>query len=347
MRLLVVVPCRDERRVVERRLANLAAGAWPECARPHRLVLVDDGSKDDTLELARAACARLFDPAHVACEVVANAARPGKAGAVRTALERREREVDLVVLTDADVVHEHGSLPALARAFARDGRLALACAAQSFVEDLADDGSTRAKGGGAPRAAGAPFDRATARVRAFESRRGALYSLHGQLCAWRAGLGLAPTLGIAADDLDLVGQVRARSAPPRRVELVAEAVFLEVKARGAAAEGQALRRARAWFQAVRRMPPDAGPPLARAQSFFYRHAPGLAPWACGALGLFGLCALAWWQGIMVALGGAALLALMSAIPALSHWTRLVATIARAARLERRATLPDQWSMERR
>jgi hypothetical protein len=131
------------------------------------------------------------------------------------------------------------------------------------------------------------------------------------------------------------------------VELVAEAVFLEVKARGAAAEGQALRRARAWFQAVGRMPPDAGGPLARAQSLFYRHAPRLAPGACGALGLLGLCALAWWQGIMVALGGAALLALMSAIPALSHWARLVATIARAARLERRATLADQWSMERR
>jgi len=347
MRLLVVVPCRDERRVVERRLANLAMGAWPECARPHLVVVVDDGSRDGTAELARAACARLFDPARVACAVVANTSRPGKAGAVRSALESRAGDVDLVVLTDADVVHAHGSLPALARAFARDGRLALACARQSFVEDLADDGTTRGKDGGAPRPAGAPFDRATARVRAWESRCGALYSLHGQLCAWRAELGLAPTLGIAADDLDLVGQVRARRASPRRVELVREAGFLEVKPSGGAAQGQALRRARAYFQAVRSLPPDAGGPCARAQSFFYRHGPGLVPRACVALLALGLAILAWWQGIMAALAVAALCALLTAIPMLAHWIRLLATIAQAARLERRATLADQWSMERR
>jgi hypothetical protein len=346
-RLLVVVPCRDEERVVERRLANLALGSWPACERPHLLVVVDDGSVDGTAELARAACARLFDPARVACEVVANALRGGKAGAVRSAVESREAQVDLVVLTDADVVHERDSLLALSDAFERDARLALACARQWFVEDLARDGTTRGEGGGLPRPAGAPFDLATARVRALESRFGALYSLHGQLCAWRAGSGLAPTLGVAADDLDLVGQVRARATGPRRVEVVQRALFLEVKARGDAARGQSLRRARAYFQAVRRMPPDAGGPLARLQSFAYRVGPGLAPPCLGAALVFGLVALAWWHGVMGALAALALGALSSAVPALSHWVGLVATIFRASRLERRATLADQWSMERR
>ncbi|HVS19047.1 MAG TPA: glycosyltransferase, partial [Planctomycetota bacterium] len=206
----VIVPCRDEAAVIARKLANLALARWPEAARQHRLVVVDDGSLDDGPAIAREACARLFDPRSVRAEVVANTVRPGKAGAILTGLRELAQggAPDLVVLTDADVVAEPEALRDLALAFERDPGLGLACAAQRFVEDLAADGTCRAADLGEPRAAGGLYDAWTARVRALESRVGALFSVHGQLCAWRTSLGLAPGEGIAADDLDLMLQAR-------------------------------------------------------------------------------------------------------------------------------------------
>ena len=41
--------------------------------------------------------------------------------------------------------------------------------------------------------AAAGWDRWTARARRLESRFGALFSVHGQLLAWRAELGLLPS----------------------------------------------------------------------------------------------------------------------------------------------------------
>lgn len=345
-RLLVVVPCRDERAVLGRRLSNLARGAWPRSELPHRLVVVDDGSVDGTADLARELCGRLFDPALVACETISNARLAGKSGAVRSALDHAAAGCELVVLTDADVVHDGQALVELARAFADEPGLALACAAQTFVASLHADGSPRAADGAALVERGAPFDHATARVRAFESRFGALWSLHGQLCAWRTSLQLAPRSGIAADDLDLVGQVRARSLAPRAVRVVRAARFYEVKCTGAAADGQALRRARAWFQAMRQRPSEAGGLGARLQGAAYRLLPRLAPALAGAACALALAAAAHAGGFMAFLAASSVLALALAVQPLRHWAGLLWTIERAARLERRGSVSDHWRMER-
>jgi hypothetical protein len=168
----VLVPCRNEVAVVARKVANLARASWPLGA-AHRLVIVDDGSDDGTAEAARAALAlhaQALEAAGVSAEVVANDVRPGKPGAIAAGLARIA-EVDLVVLTDADVVLEPAAPCALALAFERDARLAMACGAQRFVRDLADDGSAAAADGGEPVPAAGGFDRWTARVRRIERPR--------------------------------------------------------------------------------------------------------------------------------------------------------------------------------
>ncbi|MCB9913571.1 MAG: glycosyltransferase [Planctomycetes bacterium] len=203
LRLGVLVPCRDEAAVVARKLADLAAQRWPACARPHRVVVVDDHSRDDTGARARG-CAPALAAAGVELLVSASARRPGKNGALEHGLALLA-DVDLVVLTDADVLLGADALARLAEAFAADPRLGLACGEQVFVDDLDDLDAAR------PAAQG--WDRWTARVRRLESRCGALFSVHGQLLAWRAELGLAPRAGVAADDVDLMLQARASARP--------------------------------------------------------------------------------------------------------------------------------------
>jgi hypothetical protein len=39
----VIVPCRNEAAVIERKLLNLATGRWPFSKRPHVILIVDDG----------------------------------------------------------------------------------------------------------------------------------------------------------------------------------------------------------------------------------------------------------------------------------------------------------------
>ena len=59
----VVVPCRNERAVIARKLLNLALLRWPETdGRPHRIVVVDDGSEDGTAGVAGALAGQLFPP---------------------------------------------------------------------------------------------------------------------------------------------------------------------------------------------------------------------------------------------------------------------------------------------
>lgn len=348
MRLLVVVPCRDEASLVRRKLANLAACAWPESAARHRIVVVDDGSGDGTGEAARRAVAELYrERRDVEARVVANEQRPGKPGAVRAGLASADGAFDLVVLTDADVVVEPGSLVALAAAFERDPRLALACGAQKFVADLADDGSCRARDGGAPCEAGGTFDRWTAVVRRIESRFGALFSVHGQLAAWRADLGLAPTLGVAADDVDLRFQVKARSSEPRRVELVPGATFLEVKTpAGRERDAQAARRARAWFQVVRRGPIPARGALEVAQARAYRFGPRAAVYATWGAVPVGAAVLAIAGAPFAAIALLAIGTVVALTPIGKHWIALARTIEAASRAERTAPVAERWETPR-
>lgn len=342
----VLVPCRNEARVVERKLEDLLAQAWPGAARAHRVVVVDDGSEDGTAALARGWIER-FAARGLVLDVVANSARPGKSGAIRSALECLGASVDVAVLSDADVVLAPGSLAALAGAFARESGLGMACGAQRFVSALAPGGRIPAD---AESTAGL-YDRVTAWVRQVESLGGRLFSVHGQLLAWRADLGLLPTPGYAADDLDLMLQARVAG---RRVRLVRGAAFLELKTPpGEVREAQALRRARAYVQFLGhpRMAELArhGGVLARAQVALYRHAPlwapRILPWLLALTALLAL-ALQFAFGAPAALGFLAGVALTWLVGIGGRLARLMDVIRRAEREEARASLGDRWETPR-
>jgi cellulose synthase/poly-beta-1,6-N-acetylglucosamine synthase-like glycosyltransferase len=367
----VLIPCRNEAAVIERKLRNLAASGWPGCAVSHRIVIVDDSSTDGTADRARSVCERLFaDPTGarpttdretarsplVVARVVPHTGPPGKAGAIQTGISELERDdVDLIVLTDADVVFRPAALPAVETAFRTRPSLGMACGCQEFVRDLAADGSCDGADGNAPVRADEPYDRWTARVRRWESRRGLLFSVHGQLLAWRAELGLSPTPGIAADDLDLMFQVRERG---RRVELLPDAVFLEVKpGDGAARDEQQLRRARAYIQVMAGRRTRAGAGLSeRIQLLIYRFLPTRLPSALlPCLALLGVGTFLVWSLPVNGPPGPGLtlmrwllsLALLTTVvlltsPAGQHVRQLFGVIRAARRAETAGTLTDRW-----
>jgi hypothetical protein len=184
-------------------------------------------------------------------------------------------------------------------------------------------------------------------VRRLESRAGILFSVHGQLAAWRADLGLAPRFGVAADDVDLRFLVKAREDEPRRVELVSSAVFLEVKTpAGPERAAQAARRARAWFQVVRRGPIPARGALETAQAWAYRAGPRAAPIATW-LAVPAMAAILFLLGrhfsaIAVLAAGVA----FAFTPIGRRWIALVRTIEAASRAERTEPVPERWETPR-
>ncbi len=329
------MPCRNEAAVIGRKLRDLADLSWPAAGARHRVLVIDDHSSDGTAELAEEQRA-LFEAAGVQLEVIRSSGRPGKNGALESGLALL-REVDLVVLTDADVLLEPRALARLALAFEADPRLGMACGEQVFVHSLS--GPERV-----PAAAG--WDRWTARVRRLESRFGALFSVHGQLLAWRAELELSPRRGVAADDVDLMLQVRGSATP--RVALVPGAVFFEEKRRveSGGAE-QALRRARAWFQVFEgRDRPTGFSGLGALQWLAYARLPGCLPWIVPTLCVMLLATAGWYAGL-AGLGLAVLLLLVAwASPMGREWGRTLSIIARARRLERSAPLEEAWETTR-
>ncbi|HJS87880.1 MAG TPA: glycosyltransferase [Acetobacteraceae bacterium] len=103
----IVVPARDEAPVIEATLRSLLAQDYPG---PFRVILVDDESTDGTGERARAlADSRLT--------VLAGRPRPagwsGKLWAVAQGVEEAG-EAALILLTDADIIHDPRHLSALA-----------------------------------------------------------------------------------------------------------------------------------------------------------------------------------------------------------------------------------------
>jgi len=342
----VLIACRNEARVIERRLRNLACSRWPEAPRPHQLVVIDDGSEDGSAALARAACAACFDGAGVEARVVQSRRAPGKSGALLQGLEELADRCDVVVSTDADVLTGPQALLEIARAFGADAGLGMASGAQVFVRELAADGRVGATNG--ERGAAGLYDRITARVRALESRRGRLFSVHGQLLAWRASLGIVPR-GLAADDLDLMLQVRARGA---RTRLIETARFYEAKPRTEGErEGQALRRAQAYVQCMRALPAlpirlGQSGGLARLQEQLYRRLPTAMPWLL-VLASAALPFAAWaWGGLRAGGVALALTLVLALSPPGRRLTDLMAIIVRAGRRERRRPLSDRWESAR-
>ncbi|HEX5011034.1 MAG TPA: glycosyltransferase family 2 protein [Planctomycetota bacterium] len=370
----VIVPCRDEATVIARKLRNLAASRWPFSPRPHQIVVVDDGSRDDTFELATRLCAELFAkpggttrmsvPAithttPAAARVIRNTERPGKAGALRAAIVELGSTVDLLVSTDADVILRPTSLLMLEPEFRSRPDLGMACGRQELVRDLLDDGSCRGADGREPTLVTEPYDLWSERLRAWESRRGRLFSVHGQLLAWRERLGLCPSAGAAADDVDLMFQVRAKGL---RIELLTGATFLEVKPPpGPARDAWRQRRAQAWLAALRdRRTPPGAPAFDRWQLAAYRRAHVVASPAVHLLvtllllvGCAALGALTWGApafslpGALAGFGvGALLLALLAASP-LGRGARAAVSQWPVLRAARAAGAPaDRWETRR-
>jgi len=110
----VVVPARNEAATVAAVLRSLLAQDY---AGPFRVVLVDDNSSDGTGEIARA----ILDPR---LAIVTGAERPegwsGKLWAVSQGVAQSSDP--LVLLTDADIVHDPGHLSALVAGLERDRR---------------------------------------------------------------------------------------------------------------------------------------------------------------------------------------------------------------------------------
>ncbi|MEW2163633.1 glycosyltransferase [Streptomyces sp. NPDC007084] len=115
----VVVPARDEAAVLPASLPSLLAQDYPGRA---EVFLVDDGSSDGTGELARELARRHGGlPLTVGSPGEPPAGWTGKLWAVRHGIGlARAREPEYLLLTDADIAHEPGSLRELVAA-ARTG----------------------------------------------------------------------------------------------------------------------------------------------------------------------------------------------------------------------------------
>jgi hypothetical protein len=327
----VLVPCRNEQRVIGRRLANLLTSVWPESG-AHRLLVVNDGSDDETARIAAETIEAATSSA-VSCEVIENAHAPGKNGAIRTGLERFGEEVDVVVLTDADVVTDPGALAAVAAAFEEEPQLGMASGVQALHSSLPRDGSVPLE-----ETAMGLYDSWTRAVRRMESKSGRLFSVHGQLLAWRLDLGLSPG-ALVADDLELMLELRRRY-PSHRVRMVEGARFHEERSseRGA----QDLRRARAYLQAVPLM--DAT--TLGVQGWIYRHLPPSAP-ALAALAIIAAGACAWIEWGLYGLSALLSLAcLLYAHPAVRRVLSLLWVIEQARRAERDGSQAIRWETAR-
>lgn len=342
LRLGVLVPCRNEAEVLPAKLANLGLAVWPAHPRSHRLVVVDNGSTDGTAEVAASLLDRHFGARPEIATQVVSAPGGGKPAALRAGLEAIS-ECDLVVVTDADVRLESTALTELVRAFEARPDLGLACGAQVFVEELAEDGRLRSSAGGELRPAAGFYDRLTAWVRRLESRSGRLFSVHGQLMAWRRSLELEPRAGLAADDIALRQDARRRGA---RVELVPAARFFEVKLeRSLRPDEQAVRRAAAYFQVMRALHPVPGA-ADRLQFLAYRYGPEWTPWLA-LLALFAaFVGVGLWLGPIAVAALAAVTLVTALTPVGLRLIELLWIMERARRLERRQGLADGWEMAR-
>lgn len=114
-RVVVVVPARDEAEVLPLSLPSLLAQDYPGEA---EVILVDDGSTDGTGRLAAELGARRGGlPLTVVEPGEPEAGWTGKLWALRHGVAlARAREPEFLLLTDADIAHEHDSLRLLVAA---------------------------------------------------------------------------------------------------------------------------------------------------------------------------------------------------------------------------------------
>lgn len=145
MRLVVIVPFRDEQRHLPGLLRSLAAQTRP----PERLVLVDDGSTD-----ASPVHAARFAREHGYATVLRRPLRPSGADRLAGAHELRaftealatlDEPWDVVAKIDADLRLAPGTLATMAARFASDPRLGIAGPRILSVDETGRDVSHRTR----------------------------------------------------------------------------------------------------------------------------------------------------------------------------------------------------------
>ncbi|MDE2333472.1 MAG: glycosyltransferase [Rhodospirillales bacterium] len=113
--LVAIVPARNEAPTIAAAIASLLGQNYPG---PLRVVLVDDESSDATASIARSL------PGGARLSVLAGTPRPpgwaGKLWAVKQGIDASDEE--LILLTDADIVHDPGHAAALLAAMLAGGR---------------------------------------------------------------------------------------------------------------------------------------------------------------------------------------------------------------------------------
>jgi len=138
--VVVVTPARNEADVVGRSMAALLAQDYPGVI---RIVLVDDDSTDGTADAAERAAAK--SQTRHKLTVVKNAGLApgwtGKMWAVNRGLSEAERlapNAKYVLLTDADILHEHTSLRQLVSRAEQGGLKMVSLMARLKTETLAE-----------------------------------------------------------------------------------------------------------------------------------------------------------------------------------------------------------------
>jgi len=119
----VITPARDEAEHLPRLAASLAA----QTVRPSRWVVVENGSEDDTLGVARRLATELDWLRVVSCEPSSRAARGAPVvHAFHAGIDALDLPVDVVAKVDADVSFGQDYFERLLAAFAREPKLGLA-----------------------------------------------------------------------------------------------------------------------------------------------------------------------------------------------------------------------------
>lgn len=129
--VVAVVPARDEADVIARAAASLAAQDYPGA---FRVILVDDGSTDDTGAIARSA---LAGRGEVRTGAPLPAGWTGKLWAVSQGIAAAGAP-DYLWLTDADIEHAPDTLRALVARAEGDGRVLVSLMAKLRCDSLAE-----------------------------------------------------------------------------------------------------------------------------------------------------------------------------------------------------------------
>jgi hopene-associated glycosyltransferase HpnB len=131
--VVAVVPARDEAEVIAQSIGSLVTQDYPG---PFRIILVDDGSSDNTANIARAAATR---PGRLTILPGAPLARgwTGKLWAVSQGIAAAG-DADYLLLTDADIAHDPDTLRSLVARATGERRVLVSLMARLRCVSLAE-----------------------------------------------------------------------------------------------------------------------------------------------------------------------------------------------------------------